>query len=1415
MLGLQGMKKCNTDIVKNYIRCLLVMGCGFVVLFINQTLISRAEAVCAEDMAQFEGVTLSPDKAAWTTNYMDRNTEQLEKGHCVLTGMDITLPKLQTGEHYYKSYAQGSLDVYKWEVAWSRAQCIHSFPAQNYHGFETEAGICEKYYHSGWIAYCAACEEPVSDMYIYATKDTVQGITNMPAESEYLYICPHCSGLEQGTHYKHLCKKVSYNHYVVTYDGNAPTNSVVDGYMAVTKHMYNNAAEYNGTSAMEKGYADTKLRKNSFACKGYIFAGWNEKADGSGRSFLDEETVFNLSEIDGAIVTLYAQWEPANSTLVIDANGGTYKGQESYFVTQTYGTKYVLQSEDLREPSGYLVEFETNGGSLVAPRKTNRIFALWEFVGNAKGKMEGNVYTFGGEEGERDLLQARYTDEAFLLPDSQKENELLVGWYTDKSLSGESYLGRPGDEVCISESCTLYAKWSALTLWAEDNYKAYGGIGAVDLEWQQKDAEKLYYKLYQSRDQQTWSDIYDASSPGEEIVYSERVDVEASSQQIDVGETGYYRLQAFGEKHTGNNVLDSEGLAGSVQAEYWLQKGDVLEVCEGTNGTDAQSGTDTALYLVRDGLKKTLLVAGGGVSNRNVETPSRTTLENPAKEDIAFKSKITEMFPSGTVVYVLFNNHTSYPTLKISGEAWAEATGSVTVGGLNRTLETRRTNYVHNASGVEDHWGEEIVATAQEGVAPRWGNVQVAGGFSRTFVATYPTNGNTNLVVSAAIYNWSQNTDGDIRFRILNATTGAVLYDETPVLGFSGLDGYVRVTEVLTWADYDVSNVKEVTVEVYIKQVAGGGAHTTVSLFDTFFYGKTIGSESDTSTRSNYINTDFGCRNASNLTQVHAGTGYAMIESVDVGYQDTFALKEVCARDTEAPEKVSDVLFLKGEDAQLQVQISPPSDMGTTYYHKVHSFCLKEEEAQSVSISNITQNTLLTGIAGYYYYIDEQIQGNANHTHNFSKSLIWHIDSSNQDKYIHIAAVDQAGNIGKTASFLITGIEESEIEDTLEIHTVKPYVVDTEYVYKKEEDIYYVKADGKTEHTICSSAYLLDLTTSNRQIERMRIYADDTERIRWFEVEVPYGDVAKQEEIFLNDTLKMALSDISLEEVNVGAARAYRKEHGRVLEVEHNFCIEASKKSIEMYPQALMEVDGKECASKIEESLQQSITIIPDAICPYIVGMDELLQLNGYDWEVEIDDILLWAYDRQSGMEEFFVTITNKDNQLERTYYGSEVDEIWIPVNQSDPLFMGELSFLVVAVDRVGNANVIGENGLTFTLDASVSKERAPEEHAFKMGEGAVLEIATSGYVERIEVMFPEAWQTVFPEMNQVYIYEQPQLRTKETKHFSVPLETTAQIHEIIVIAYKNGEMLTRKPTVMVLEESVLDELHTRIRNNG
>ena len=76
-----------------------------------------------------------------------------------------------------------------------------------------------------------------------------------------------------------------------------------------------NANAYSGSmsaQSVEEGKSTT-LRQNQYARSGYIFTGWNTKADGTGQSYADGATISPKGNID-----LYAQWVKAWTLVSID-----------------------------------------------------------------------------------------------------------------------------------------------------------------------------------------------------------------------------------------------------------------------------------------------------------------------------------------------------------------------------------------------------------------------------------------------------------------------------------------------------------------------------------------------------------------------------------------------------------------------------------------------------------------------------------------------------------------------------------------------------------------------------------------------------------------------------------------------------------------------------------------------------------------------------------------------------------------------------------------------------------------------------------------------------------------------------------------------------------------------------------------
>ena len=80
------------------------------------------------------------------------------------------------------------------------------------------------------------------------------------------------------------------------------------------------------------------LTANAFSRTGYLFAGWNTKADGTGTSYTDKQSVSNLSSTNNATVTLYAQWTPITYSINWVVNGAPYEngGSKEAIHNSTY-----------------------------------------------------------------------------------------------------------------------------------------------------------------------------------------------------------------------------------------------------------------------------------------------------------------------------------------------------------------------------------------------------------------------------------------------------------------------------------------------------------------------------------------------------------------------------------------------------------------------------------------------------------------------------------------------------------------------------------------------------------------------------------------------------------------------------------------------------------------------------------------------------------------------------------------------------------------------------------------------------------------------------------------------------------------------------------------------------------------------
>lgn len=84
-------------------------------------------------------------------------------------------------------------------------------------------------------------------------------------------------------------EEITTSTYIVKFDANGG-----DGEMAAQEFIYGEEANLN---------------ENKFTKSGYTFTGWNTKADGTGDSYTDKQSIKDLTDEDEAVITFYAQWK--------------------------------------------------------------------------------------------------------------------------------------------------------------------------------------------------------------------------------------------------------------------------------------------------------------------------------------------------------------------------------------------------------------------------------------------------------------------------------------------------------------------------------------------------------------------------------------------------------------------------------------------------------------------------------------------------------------------------------------------------------------------------------------------------------------------------------------------------------------------------------------------------------------------------------------------------------------------------------------------------------------------------------------------------------------------------------------------------------------------------------------------------
>ena len=1424
-----------------------LLALGLAMLFPGQ-----AEAAERKTIYNSPYVSFSPDGKAFTTCAGDQNYKWYteDDSTTVYTGIKSSLRSLQTGEHYYQIGRYDSVPVGYWKVVHRTGHCIHnSYPQQdNWHGILFGTQNCFRYYFSGWKAFCADCGEPLEESNIYMSREAAESIQYLDLSNEdgpirYYYLCPFCNNFEQGVSFStHWCKDISWNQYRIFYDPN--TVMKYSGYMNYSYHMYNNATTYEGKTVTPI----THLTENSYTREGYVFTGWNTKADGSGISFGDKAEIYNLSSIDwrdqttwtgtdNGTITLYAQWKRSESTLVIDAAGGKYNGLDKQSITQLYLKNYVLQTDLIQAPSGFQVSFETNGGSTVGAITGTKHFVEWMRERPFKGWLEDKKYIFTAPDGNVDTVKASYQSDPITLPTTNKTGWSFGGWYYDPDFSMPA--GGAGDQIIPSKDMTLYAQWIDLKLQATDNYTVNGGKGAVDLSWSQADQNNKTYLVYQKKEDGAWLRVNSANDIGSTVVIDQAYAFDGQVHQYTVPHTGIYTINALGAQGQSYGSYTG-GYGGSVSGTFWLQKGEVLTYTVGGQngynggGQASEYGNGGGMTSVVSDRKGVLLIAGGGGgaalsgSGGAGGSAESVILSQQAGEDGMAGGGAG--YYGGTAGEKIVHHHTN---TCYKDTSYAPGLGNWDYMGYGYSC-----------------YGDTVTPTGYSGHTNDdydYSFIIVRAGWSRSYFPSntmwdttgyegIPTNGNTTLNLSYTCSGWGSlggyicdlnHYKNDASAYIILDQNGTKIaegnfsdYQHTKNYHYDS-DRHVGVSDFAQTVNIDLP---EGTTHVFVTlkfRLTGSvwvGANITGLSFsggrtlDCGYQEGQVISSRPAYGGSNYIN-PVALTYEMN-SGVRSGSGYGSLHSEATGYQDSLNLAGVTATDFAAPDKISDQITREPLDGRaIRVTWQKPKDNGTDYYHKVESYLTGS--TSMLCESNVTKNTLISGVKGYYYLVDQNgntvVNGNANYVTDSYVNVV----TAEVVQYLHVAAVDVAGNIGET-----THIRIDEKDVLWKLYT-KQLSIDTsaENVYPAAMDkTWYVRADGTTPFTLQNEAFMDGAASLEYQLNETiyeTVSADGS--LARNIIRTPSAELA-------DTTIRTDAGDLSYSTEGMTVLQQYqysytvRSNRNRTLTGLQRFTIskDLSGQTIQVIPIAEADKESDKVYSAHDMDEKNKITLIADGEAPVIHGLEILENQDLIDRRDGSVTIRASATDDLSGVKDFYIVISNSDNAVQKTYTPGADGFINITITSDEPIFSGDFTVLGYAVDNVGNDSSLTYGTTEFALESSVERILEPHDPIFKRGESGMLTFTTWGYADRVEVIFPESMTALDPTLNKVYDYTDcPGYKITEQLQFMIPLYMSEnQNLEITVRAYKGDKKLEDHPAISVIEVSgtVLDEFRTRLR---
>ncbi len=243
-----------------------------------------------------------------------------------------------------------------------------------------------------------------------------------------------------------LRARYAYNTYTITFDPNANATGAMIPMNCTCENSYN-------------------LSSNTFQRLGYAFDEWNTKADGSGTSYKNGESVKNLVLTHKGTITLYAQWKPAYCSVSFDVGegeGAAYIGKRSFQRGTKFGSTFPLNPGAPKHK--HFAGWYDKDGNLYTNASTVPDKASLELT----ARYDCNSYMIvfdpnGIAAGEMTAMKCLYGTSYYLTINGfRRTGYTFIEWNTKPDGSGKTYTdGQSVSDLVVKNngSITLYARW--------------------------------------------------------------------------------------------------------------------------------------------------------------------------------------------------------------------------------------------------------------------------------------------------------------------------------------------------------------------------------------------------------------------------------------------------------------------------------------------------------------------------------------------------------------------------------------------------------------------------------------------------------------------------------------------------------------------------------------------------------------------------------------------------------------------------------------------------------------------------------------------------------------------------------------------------------------------------------------------